>query len=73
MHFKDIVKSTIKLWANVFASSMSVEGVMCPIGQGIIDYYSIYQLLKEINYHGYILIEQERDPRNSNTSLHDVK
>jgi inosose dehydratase len=48
-------------------------GVMCPIGQGVIDYDSIHQLLKEINYHGYITIEQERDPRNSDTSLCDVK
>jgi inosose dehydratase len=49
------------------------KGVMCPIGQGIIDYNSIHKLLKEINYHGYITIEQERDPRNSDTSLRDVK
>lgn len=36
---------------------------MCPIGQGIIDYNSIRRLLKEINYHGYITIEQERDQK----------
>ena len=45
---------------------------MCPIGKGVIDYPAIYQLLKDINYHGYITIEQERDPRNSGTSLRDV-
>lgn len=45
---------------------------MCPIGQGIIDYEAIYKLLKDIHYHGYITIEQERDPRNSDTSLRDV-
>lgn len=49
------------------------KGMMCPIGQGIIDYQSILRLLKEINYHGYITIEQERDPRNASTSLQDVK
>ncbi len=45
---------------------------MCPIGQGIINYDSIHKLLKDIHYHGYITIEQERDPRNSDTSLRDV-
>ena len=29
--------------------------------------------LEEIGYNGYITIEQERDPRNSDTSLRDVK
>jgi len=48
------------------------QGVMCPIGEGIIDYSSINKLLKEINYQGWITIEQERDPKNSGTSLQDV-
>lgn len=30
------------------------------------------QLLKEIDYHGYITVEQERDPRNCDSSLRDV-
>ena len=29
--------------------------------------------LADIGYAGYITIEQERDPRNSDTSLRDVK
>ena len=32
----------------------------------------IAQVLTDIGYHGYITIEQERDPRNSGTSLRDV-
>lgn len=48
------------------------KGVMCPIGQGIIDYKSINRLLKEIDYHGYITVEQKRDPRNCDSSLRDV-
>ena len=31
------------------------------------------QALADIGYSGYITIEQERDPRNSDTSLRDVK
>ena len=45
---------------------------MCPIGKGCIDYKAVRQVLSDINYHGYITIEQERDPRNSGTSLRDV-
>ena len=29
--------------------------------------------LEEIGYSGYITIEQERDPRNQETSLRDIK
>jgi len=75
IHFKDI---NLEIYHQVMDEHIRffdacAKGVMCPIGQGIIDYNSIYSLLKEINYHGYITIEQERDPRNSDTSLRDVK
>ena len=46
---------------------------MCPIGKGSLNYPGIKNALNEIGYSGYITIEQERDPRNSDTSLRDVK
>lgn len=46
---------------------------MCPIGQEIINNNSIFNILKVINYQGYILIGQERYSRNSDTSLRDAK
>jgi inosose dehydratase len=75
IHFKDI---DLDVYDQVMGDHIRffdacAKGVMCPIGQGIIDYNSIHSLLKEINYHGYITIEQERDPRNADTSLRDVK
>jgi inosose dehydratase len=75
IHFKDI---DLDIYKQVMGERIRFFdacgiGVMCPIGQGVIDYDSIHQLLKEINYHGYITIEQERDPRSSDTSLCDVK
>jgi inosose dehydratase len=75
IHFKDI---DLDIYKQVMGERIRFFdacgiGVMCPIGQGVIDYDSIHQLLKEINYHGYVTIEQERDPRNSDTSLCDVK
>jgi inosose dehydratase len=75
IHFKDI---DLNVYEQVMRERIRFfdacgKGVMCPIGQGVIDYDSIHKLLKEINYRGYITIEQERDPRNSDTSLRDVK
>lgn len=75
IHFKDI---DVDVYQRVMGEHIRffdacAQGVMCPIGQGVIDYDSIYTLLKEIDYHGYITIEQERDPRNADTSLQDVK
>ncbi|MDR7246264.1 sugar phosphate isomerase/epimerase family protein [Priestia megaterium] len=75
IHFKDINLDIYKqvMEEHIRFFDACAKGVMCPIGQGIIDYDSIHKLLKEIDYHGYITIEQERDPRNSDTSLRDVK
>jgi inosose dehydratase len=75
IHFKDI---DLEIYHQVMEEHIRffdacAKEVMCPIGQGIIDYNAIHRLLKEIDYHGYITIEQERDPRNSDTSLRDVK
>lgn len=75
LHFKDI---DLKMYEQIMNEKIRffdacAKGVMCPIGKGIIEYDAIHQLLKEINYNGYITIEQERDPRNSDTSLRDVK
>ena len=74
IHFKDIDLDVYErvMGEHIRFFDACAQGVMCPIGQGIIDYDSIHKLLKEINYHGYITIEQERDPRNSDTSLRDV-
>ena len=75
LHFKDIDGSVYDnvMSRNVDFFDACAEGVMCSIGQGVIDYDGIYQLLQDIGYQGYITVEQERDPRNSDTSLRDVK
>jgi inosose dehydratase len=75
LHFKDID-------AAVFAEVMGErirffdacgKGVMCPIGQGSIDYPAIQAFLRKRNYGGYITIEQERDPRNADGVLADLR
>lgn len=74
VHFKDI---DVKVYQQVMGERIAffdacAKGVMCPIGKGCIDYQAVRQVLSDIDYHGYITIEQERDPRNSGTSLRDV-
>ncbi|MCH3965793.1 MAG: sugar phosphate isomerase/epimerase [Clostridium sp.] len=74
IHFKDIDKKIYDQMMNkkIDFFDACAKGVMCPIGKGIIDYSSINRLLSKIDYQGWITIEQERDPRNSRTSLGDV-
>jgi inosose dehydratase len=75
LHFKDIDQTMYEqvMGEKIRFFDACAKGVMCPIGKGIVEYDAIHKLLKEIDYNGYITIEQERDPRNSDTSLRDVK
>lgn len=75
VHFKDVDQ---KVYDSVMNKKIRFfegcgEGSMCPIGSGALNYPGIKKVLEEINYNGYITIEQERDPRNQETSLRDVK
>ena len=75
IHFKDI---DVDVFAHVMATRIRffeacAQGVMCPIGRGVIDYAAIREVLHRIGYGGFITVEQERDPRNAGGSLADVK
>ncbi|PJG86126.1 TIM barrel protein [Conservatibacter flavescens] len=76
IHFKDIHLATYHKVMNkrIRFFEACADGVMCRIGEGCIDYAAVRDVLQnELNYQGYITVEQERDPRNSNSSLNDVK
>ena len=76
IHFKDINEKVFNEVLNEHIRFFEGcgKGSMCPIGTGMLDYPAIYKVLtEEINYNGYITVEQERDPRNVATSLRDVK
>lgn len=75
IHFKDIDRA---VFAKVMGERIRFfdacgQGVMCPIGQGCIDYPAIRRFLTDVGYSGFITVEQERDPRQSGGSLSDVK
>lgn len=75
VHFKDVNETIYQrvLGEHIRFFEGCQKGSMCPIGKGSLDYPGIKKTLEEIGYSGYITIEQERDPRNSDTSLRDVK
>ncbi|QHA89979.1 TIM barrel protein [Serratia rhizosphaerae] len=74
LHFKDVDAAVFRrvLASGVDFFSACAEGVMCPLGQGAIDYPALQAFLRERGYQGWITIEQERDPRNAQGSLRDV-
>lgn len=75
VHFKDIDLAAFNtvLAKRIRFFDACAEGVMCPIGQGSLDYDGIRQALADIGYQGYITVEQERDPRNKGSVMTDVK
>ncbi|WP_434610706.1 TIM barrel protein [Pseudomonas sp. R1-7] len=74
LHFKDIDPAVFDQVSteHIRFFAACARGVMCPIGRGVIDYPALHGLLLELGYQGCITVEQERDPRNTSTSLDDV-
>jgi inosose dehydratase len=75
VHFKDIDQSVFErvLGEKIRFFEACAQGVMCPIGRGVVDYPAIRRVLDEIGYSGFITVEQERDPLNVAGSLEDVR
>lgn len=64
VHFKDIqdriYKKAVAQGQGFFDACL--EGVMCSIGRGSVDYRAVKNVLDRISYRGWVTIEQERDP-----------
>jgi inosose dehydratase len=75
IHFKDIDRAVFDrvMGERIRFFEACAQGLMCPIGRGVIDYPAIRRLLERIGYAGFITVEQERDPLNAGGSLADVK
>jgi len=75
IHFKDI---NLSVYEKAIHNKMGFFdackiGVMCSIGKGCVDYNSVFSMLQEIDYSGWITIEQERDPSDSAGTLTDLQ
>lgn len=75
VHFKDIDRAVFdrSISERIRFFEACARGVMCPIGRGVIDYPAIREALERIGYGGFVTVEQERDARNAESSLADVK
>jgi len=64
VHFKDIDKSVyeVVIDENIGFYEACFKRLMCPIGEGALDYSSIRRALIDIDYHGWITLEQDRHP-----------
>ena len=65
--FSDVIESKVGFW------TACEQGVMCPIGEGVINYAEVQLAINQIGYSDWITIEQERDPQNSAGTLADIK
>jgi inosose dehydratase len=43
-----------------------IEGAFTVPGDGCIDYQSLFNILKETNYSGWLVVEAEQDPAKAN-------
>jgi len=68
VHFKDVDQSVFDavMDENIGFYEACFRRLMCPIGEGTLDYASIRKALKNINYHGWITLEQDRHPSDTN-------
>lgn len=75
VHFKDIDRDVYadSLRKKLSFREAAMRGAFRPTGEGCLDYPSIAQALNRINYEGYIVLEEDKDPRNADTSLEDTK
>ncbi|NQT61253.1 MAG: TIM barrel protein [Bacteroidetes bacterium] len=74
LHFKDINKDRYHkaIYKNQGFFDACLDGVMCSIGRGCVDYRTIKESLNQLGYQGWITIEQERDPLDSAGVFQDI-
>jgi inosose dehydratase len=75
LHFTDIEPTVFRMAKSkrLGFSAACVEGLMCPIGQGAVDYVAIRALMERVHYSGQIIVEQERNPQDADFTLPDLR
>jgi len=68
IHCKDIRKNVLDnfLKKDLSFRSAFIEGVFTVPGDGCIDYQPLFNILKETNYSGWLVVEAEQDPAKAN-------
>jgi len=67
LHFKDIDKSVYDevIEENIGFYEACLKRLMCPIGEGTLDYSSIRRAIQDVEYNGWITLEQDRHPNDT--------
>ncbi len=67
VHFKDIDQTVFDAVIDqpIGFYEACFRKLMCPIGEGTLDYTSIKDALNSIDYHGWITLEQDRHPNDT--------
>lgn len=75
LHFKDIDKSIFDAVfnENIGFYEACFRRLMCPIGEGTINYSAIRKALIEIGYQGWITLEQDRHPNDTSDVTDCIK
>jgi inosose dehydratase len=75
LHFKDINKLVHdKATAEGIDFYTAIgQGIFCPLGNGCVNFEEIRQTLNDINYDGWVTVEQDVDPALDNSSLEDAQ
>ena len=68
IHCKDIRKNILENCLNKDLSFIDsfFAGVFTVPGDGCIDYKPLFQLINDINYSGWLVVEAEQDPKKAN-------
>jgi len=72
VHCKDIRKNVLEksLKEDLSFRAAFLEGAFTVPGDGCIDYKPLFDVLKEKNYSGWLVVEAEQDPKKANPLLY---
>ncbi len=75
IHCKDIRKNVLdnSLKNDLSFRGAFLEGVFTVPGDGCIDYKPLFDILKEINYSGWLVVEADQDPKKANPLEYAIK
>ena len=75
VHLKDIrpeVVAQVKAENKSFLDGVRMGAFTVP-GDGVIDFKPIFDVLEEVGYEGYVLVEAEQDPAKANPLEYAIK
>ncbi|MEH6443131.1 MAG: TIM barrel protein [Oceanospirillaceae bacterium] len=74
LHFKDIdsvIHKNVVDQGIDFYRAIS-QGIFCPLGKGAVNFSAVRAALEQINYQGWVTVEQDMDPEIANNPLQNA-